>query len=122
MNNLCNQGAFEIIYANEPMDKTASKISLTKIFEAVETELGFTKRELRGRARQRLLSDARCITMMLIRDYKPKFSKTKIAVIFNRDHSTFCYSEEKFSSLMQTDRVFMAKYNRVKATIEEPAQ
>lgn len=68
--------------------------------------------EMQGRYRGRAVTEARFMAMYIIRSHCG-FTTTKIARLFNRDHSTVIYGLKTTAALLQYDPAFAQSYRQV---------
>lgn len=92
---------------------------LNNIIDIVCKEHGITELQLKSASRKREISDARFKAVALIKMFVPKITLKRLAVKFNRDHSTIIYSINQFNDLMDTDRVFNKATTRILSALDE---
>lgn len=92
-----------------------------RIISAVCQEYGVKRRELFGRCRLRLLTEARQMTMYLVR-HKMHGSLNEVGEVFGRDHATASYSINKIGGLLEYDRTTKLHYNNINKILNEQQQ
>ena len=99
------------IYAG--IDKVKDINSLIK---AICKEYFITFEELSGKSREEPLPDARKLFGLIATNCLPeKISYNNIGNMLNRDHSTVSYWVKRGKQLLEIDKDFLNKYNKLKA-------
>ena len=83
-------------------------VTVDKILAAVTDRYGVTKDDLLGTKRNKEISDARHVSIYLIREIT-EMSLPNIAKIYGKDHSTVLTSIQKISKRVHTDPSFAAE-------------
>lgn len=86
------------------------------IIDSVCQGLNVRKEDVISKSRKREYSEARSIAIGLILQSSIRISLTALGEIFGgRDHSTIIYNRQLFSDLMESDRGYQNKVNRINA-------
>lgn len=106
-------------FKNQMHGTDEEKAALIK--SAVSEVLNIEISLIESKNRHRLITEARHISIALIRQ-RTKMSLKTIAKLFgDRDHSTIIYAIQNFNDLMETNRPFIKKFDDVEKylTIEK---
>lgn len=87
-----------------------------KIISAVADEYGVTVDEILGESRKRKISDARLMSICLIRQ-KCKLTVNAIGEIFGRSHATICRDSKRMMELTEYDKATKLHYLHLKEKI-----
>jgi len=103
----------ELLGGAEPIS-----VTIDKVFVAVEKKYGISKADLTGKSRVKDVSQARHVTIHLIRTLT-EMSLPAIGKLFNRDHSTILSSLDAVDKKMASSGVFEAEINNLIKEIKE---
>ena len=92
--------------------KGGQPITIDKVLNDVAEEFKVTKEDIVGKRRLKQFVEPRQVAQYLIRE---KMNKTleSIADIFNKDHSTIIYSVKNVNNLLDVDKNFRDKVQRI---------
>lgn len=105
---LAQECTSELLGSAEPVN-----VTVDKIFSVVSDRYGIPKEDMTGPKRQKEITNARHVTVYLIREIT-EMSLPNIAKVFNRDHSTIMSSISTVQNRMETDTAFALEINDLK--------
>lgn len=86
------------------------------VMRCVESYFGVSRRQIRGKRRQKALSHVRHCAMSFVRDVTP-LSYPEIGAMFHRDHSTVIHGIEKYK-LSLCSSFSRRQHRQIKTLIE----
>lgn len=88
-----------------------------EIIEMVSAELEIYVEDIIGKSHNRLIVEARYIAIKMIKEMIPSLTLTRIAKVFDRDHTSIIHALKQVDDWMKTDKDFFKKYKSVHSRI-----
>jgi chromosomal replication initiation ATPase DnaA len=94
--------------------------TVAEIMEGVCKEFDIELKDLKGKVRIRVNTDARSFFFTLMKFFHPELSLKKVGAYLDRDHSTVINSQQQFENFYCTDNIFRNKYDLLKTKLSNP--
>ena len=93
-------------------------VPIEEIYESIYEVTGVNKTDLISKNRHRNIADTRKILIQMIRD-KYNYTLSTIGKLINRDHATVIHSLKASEWLLEHDKLFRSRYDKINNIINK---